>query len=383
MTDWRIPLSVLDYGPEEAEAAQRVIASKWLSMGAEVMAFEQEFAAMQSCSHAQAVSSATAGLHLAIHAIGIGPGDEVIQPAINFVASANMTLAAGATPVFADICSLAEPTIDPREVERLITPRTKAIIPMHFGGNLCRMTELLELCKGRGIAVIEDSCHAIGAMYHDPRRRAPHGVMAGSIGDIGTFSFYANKNLACGEGGMVVTNRDDLAESMHVLRSHGMTRSSWERHHGRTASYDIVQPGFNYRMDELHAALGRTQLAKLLPGNARRLQLLARYRDGLRSDERWTMVFADALDHSSGHLMVVVAPDTDARLRAVHALREAGIQSSMHYPSIVEFSGFRGLFPAELANTHQFAHRAITLPLHPGLQPEHVDEIVQVLRAVK
>ena len=137
MTDWRIPLSVLDYGAEEADAAQRVIASKWLSMGPEVLAFEREFAAMNSAQHAFAVSSATAALHLAIHAIGIGPGDEVIQPAINFVASANMTIAAGATPVFADICSLAEPTLDPHEVERLITPRTKAIIPMHYGGNLC------------------------------------------------------------------------------------------------------------------------------------------------------------------------------------------------------------------------------------------------------
>ena len=383
MTDWRIPLSVLDYGTEEAEATQRVIASKWLSMGAEVMTFEQEFAAMQACGHAQAVSSATAALHLAIHALGIGPGDEVIQPAINFVASANMTIASGATPVFADICSLAEPTIDPREVERLITPRTKAIIPMHYGGNLCRMRELLELCRNRGIALIEDSCHAVGATFHDPEGRAPHGLMAGSIGDIGTFSFYANKNLACGEGGMVVTNRADLAESMQMLRSHGMTRSSWERHHGRAGSYDIALPGFNYRLDELHAALGRAQLAKLLPGNALRRQLLARYRDGLRSAQGWTMVFADAVDHSSGHLMVVVAPDPDARSRAVHALRESGIQSSMHYPSIVEFSGFRGRFPAELPNSHQFAHRAITLPLHPGLQPAEVDEIVHVLRAVK
>lgn len=136
MTDWRVPLSVLDYGVEEADAAQRVIASKWLSMGPEVLAFESEFAALQSARHAYAVSSATAALHLAIHAIGIGPGDEVIQPAINFVASANMTLLAGGTPVFGDICSLAEPTLDPREVERLITPRTKAIIPMHYGGRV-------------------------------------------------------------------------------------------------------------------------------------------------------------------------------------------------------------------------------------------------------
>jgi dTDP-4-amino-4,6-dideoxygalactose transaminase len=382
LSDWRIPLSVLDYGPEETEAAQRVLGSKWLSMGPEVLAFEKEFAAMQSAQHAFAVSSATAALHLAIHAIGIGPGDEVIQPAINFVAAANMTLYAGATPVFAEICSLVEPTLDPRQVERLITPRTKAIIPMHYGGNLSRMSELLELCNRHGIILIEDSCHAIGASYHDPQQRPPHGRMAGSIGDIGTFSFYANKNLACGEGGMIVTNRADIAEKLQMLRSHGMTRSSWERHQGRAGSYDIAMPGFNYRLDELHAALGRAQLAKLLGGNAKRRELLDRYRAGFQGDPHWTMVFADALEHSSGHLMVALAPSNDARTLAVHALRESGIQSSMHYPSILEFSGFRGHFDQTLQLTHEFASRAITLPLHPGLRFEEVDEIVRILRAV-
>jgi dTDP-4-amino-4,6-dideoxygalactose transaminase len=382
LSDWRIPLSILDYGTEESEAAQRVIASKWLSMGPEVLAFEREFGAMQSAQHAFAVSSATAALHLAIHATGIGPGDEVIQPAISFVAAANMTLLAGATPVFADICSLTEPTMDPRQVEQLITPRTKAIIPMHYGGNLCRMSELLDLCQRHDITLIEDSCHAIGARYHDPHGRTPHGVMAGSIGDIGTFSFYANKNLACGEGGMVVTNRSDIAEKLQMLRSHGMTRSSWERHHGRAGSYDIALPGFNYRLDELHAAIGRAQLAKLMVGNARRREVLARYRDGFQSDGHWTMVFADALEHSSGHLMVALAPSAEARSLAVHALRESGIQSSMHYPSILEFSGFRGRFPQTLPLTHEFASRAMTLPLHPGLQYDEVDEIVRILRAV-
>jgi dTDP-4-amino-4,6-dideoxygalactose transaminase len=382
LSDWRIPLSVLDYGSEEAEAAQRVLDSKWLSMGPEVLAFEKEFATMQAAPYAFAVSSATAALHLAIHAIGVGPGDEVIQPAINFVAAANMTLYSGATPVFADICSLTEPTIDPRQVERLITPRTKAIIPMHYGGNLSRMSELLELCNSRGIALIEDSCHAIGARYHDPQQRAPHGLMAGSIGDIGTFSFYANKNLACGEGGMIVTNRADIAEKLQMLRSHGMTRSSWERHQGRAGSYDIALPGFNYRLDELHAALGRAQLAKLLGGNAKRRELLARYRDGFQGDPRWAMVFADALEYSSGHLMVALAPSQDARTLAVHALRESGIQSSMHYPSILEFSGFRERFNQRLEFTHEFATRAMTLPLHPALRFEEVDEIVRILRAV-
>src|SRR5688572_27303759 len=144
-------------------------------MGAEIAAFEREFAEMLSARHAYAVSSATAALHLAMHAINLRPGDEVIQPAINFVASANMTLLAGATPVFADICSLAQPTLDPKHVEQLITARTKAIIPMHYGGNLARMSELKQLCKQHGLSMIEDSCHAVGAAYHDPQGREPHG----------------------------------------------------------------------------------------------------------------------------------------------------------------------------------------------------------------
>ncbi|WP_161966033.1 DegT/DnrJ/EryC1/StrS family aminotransferase [Steroidobacter cummioxidans] len=382
MADWRVPLSVLDYGVEEADAAQRVIASKWLSMGPEVAAFEREFAEMQSARHAYAVANATAALHLAMHAIDIGPGDEVIQPAINFIASANMTLLAGATPVFADICSLAEPTLDPAHVERLITPRTKAIVPMHYGGNLARMSELVELCKRHGLALIEDSCHAVGAAYHDAQGRAPHGVMAGSIGDLGTFSFYANKNLACGEGGMLVTNRDDLGDRIQMLRSHGMTRSSWERHQSR-AGYDIARPGFNYRLDELHAAIGRAQLGKLLAGNQRRRDLLARYREGLQGAERWIMVFAEQIEHSSGHLMVVVADSTEMRAKAVETLRESGIQTSMHYPSILEFSGFRDRFRTPLELTQEFSNRAITLPLHPGLRTEHVDEITHLLRAIQ
>lgn len=381
MTEWRVPLSVLDYGVEEAAAAQRVIGSKWLSMGPEVLAFEREFASLQNCKHAYAVSSATAALHLAMHAIGLGPGDEVIQPGINFVAAANMTLLAGGTPVFAEICSLAEPTVDPQHVEQLITSRTKAIVPMHYGGNLARMRELLAICKRHGLMLIEDSCHALGASYHDERGRPPHRAMAGSIGDIGTFSFYANKNLACGEGGMLVTDRDDFCERIQMIRSHGMTRSSWERH-GRAGSYDVALAGFNYRLDELHAAIGRAQLAKLLDGNARRRQLLARYRDGLRGDERWTLVFADRVEYSAGHLMVVVADSSEMRARAVQALRDIGVQTSMHYPSILEFSGFRERFTAHLELTHQFAKRAITLPLHPNLSAEHVDEIVHTLRAL-
>jgi dTDP-4-amino-4,6-dideoxygalactose transaminase len=382
LTNWRVPLSDLDYDSDEANAVQRVIASKWLSMGPEVQAFEQEFAAMQEAEHALAVSSATAGLHLALLALGVGAGDEVIQPALNFVAVANMTVAIGATPIFADICSLDEPTIDPSEAERLISPRTKAVVVMHYGGALCRMAELTELCTARGVAIVEDACHAVGVAYHDARNRWPNGVMAGSIGDISAFSFFSNKNIASGEGGMVVTNRADLAERVRLLRSHGMTTLTWDRHKGHAASYDVVNPGYNYRLDELHAALGRAQLKKLERNNQRRRNLLASYRDAVQSLAGWTMPFADAIEFSSGHLMVIVAPNPEIRERAVQALRQSGIQTSMHYPCVAGFTGFAGGSDKNLELTRQFTRRAITLPLYPTLDPDQINKIVEFLRAV-
>jgi len=382
LADWRVPLSDLDFSSEEMDAVKRVVLSKWLSMGPEVQAFETEFGAMQGARHALAVANASAGLHLAFLALQLGPGDEIIQPALNFVATANMTMAVGATPVFADIVDLTEPTIDPGHVERLITSRTKAVVVMHYGGNLCRMAELAELCRDRGLALIEDACHAIGARYHDAGQRPPHGVMAGSIGDISAFSFFANKNMATGEGGMVITNRDDLAERVRLLRSHGMSSLTWDRHKGHASSYDVVANGYNYRLDELHAAIGRAQLAKLQRNNERRLRLLSQYRDCLQLLAGWMMPFADSVDHSSGHLMVVLAPTSEIRNRAVGALREARIQSSMHYPCIPDFSAFRQERTDGVKSTRQFTERAITLPLFPTMTPDQVRATVGCLHSV-
>ena len=367
MLSWNIPLSDLDYDQEEMDAVARVLRSKWLSMGPEVESFEREFAALQGARYALAVSNATAGLHLAFLAAEIGPGDEVIQPALNFVAAANMTIASGATPIFADIISLAEPTIDPADVDRLITPRTKAVVVMHYGGNLCRMAELLTLCRKRNLFLIEDACHAVGARYHDALGRPPHGSMAGSIGELGTFSFFANKNIVTGEGGMVVTNREDLAAKVRLLRSHGMTSLTWDRHRGHASTYGVVSHGYNYRLDELHGALGRTQLKKLLGNNERRRQLLDSYKNVIDSLDGWIMPFGDFIEASAGHLMVAVAPTAEARAQAINRLRLAGVQSSMHYPCIADFEAFAKERTRPLPITREFVSRAITLPLYPTM----------------
>lgn len=380
MSEWRIPLSDLNYSEDEEAAMLRVLRSRWLSMGPEVQAFETEFAEFLGLKHAIAVANGTAALHLSFLALELEAGAEIIQPPINFVAAANMTLAIGAVPVFADIIGLDEPTIDPAEIECKITPRTKAVVVMHYGGYLSRMTEIREVCERHSLFLIEDACHAIGATYLDPFERPPHGKMAGCLGDVACSSFFSNKNLAVGEGGMVVTDKDPLAERLRLLRSHGMTTLTWDRHKGHASSYDVVLHGYNYRLDELRATLGRCQLRKLTEGNRRRSELVAAYRRNLTVLPGWTVPFAAYTGDSAFHLMVVVAPDEKTRLRVTRVLREARIQTSLHYPCLADFTAFRRFRADGLANSRSFARRTITLPLFPGMTVSQVGEICSLIR---
>lgn len=379
MSDWQVPLSDLDYGSEEAEAALRVLQSKWLSMGPEVETFEREFAALLGVKHALAVANGTAAIHLAYLALDLGPGAEIIQPAINFVASANMTRAVGAQPVFADIISLEQPTIDLAEIERHITPQTRAVMVMHYGGHFCQMAEIASLCQRHGLALIEDACHAVGARYAGPDGSAVTGRAAGSIGDIGCFSFFSNKNLAVGEGGMVTTDRDDLAERLRRFRSHGMTTLTWDRHRGHAASYDVTVSGFNYRIDEVRAALGRVQLAKLALNNARRAELVARYRSALAGTPGLSLTFntVESPEHCSYHIFpVVLAPEVD-RARLMSYLRQQGVQSSMHYPPIHQFSAFsESCASLSLPVSEEFGRREVTLPLFPTMTDSQLKTVI-------
>jgi dTDP-4-amino-4,6-dideoxygalactose transaminase len=379
MSEWSIPLSDLDYGAEEEAAALRVLRSGWLSLGPEVRAFEEEFASFMGAKHAIAVSNATAGLHLSYLALGLGPGDEIIQPALNFTAAANMTVAVGATPIFADIVGLNEPTIDPADIEHRITPRTKAVVVMPYGGYHCRMAEICDLCQQHNLALIEDACHAIGARYLHPQERLPHGRMAGNLGDAGSFSFFSNKNLVTGEGGMVVTDRDDVAERLRLLRSFGMTTISWDRHKGHASSYDVVLNGYNYRLDELHAALGRVQLKKLNRNNAIRKQLTTAYHRNLTSLPDWVLPFADYSGDSSCHLMVIVSPDEGTRARVAKTLKEARIQTSLHYPCLPDFEAFKEFKGEGLDRTRSFAKRVLTLPLFPTMTVSQVEQVCSTI----
>lgn len=366
---WKVPLSDLDYGAEEYRAAHEVLENGWLSMGETTERFEGAFAEYIGVKHAIAVSNATAALHLANLVLGIGAGDEVIVPSLTFVATASAPAHTGATPIFADITSEDDLSVSAESIAAKITSRTKAIIVMHYGGYFCDMTAILGVARERGIAVIEDAAHAPGSELN--------GKKAGSWGDIGCFSFFANKNLVTGEGGMIVTNRDDLADRIRLLRSHGMTSLTWDRHTGHAHSYDVIALGFNYRIDEIRSMLGLTQLKKLEANNTKRRSLVKRYQSRLSDLQGIGFPYKSHRGVSAAHLFpVLLAPNID-RTRFIEAMHAQGVQTSIHYPPVHQFSHFRQLAnPPRLPVTEQVASLEVTLPLYPTMDSERLELVV-------
>jgi dTDP-4-amino-4,6-dideoxygalactose transaminase len=367
---WRITLADVTVGPEEHEAVRRVLDSGWLSMGPETERFETAFAAATGAPHALAVANGTAALHLAAVALGIGPGDEVICPSLTFVASAAAMRQAGADVVLADSTSLDDFSLDPAEVERLAGPRTKAIVVVHYGGWPADMEALLAIARERGLLVIEDAAHALGAELG--------GAACGTIGDAGCFSFFPNKNMTTGEGGAVTFRDEEAAVRARQLRSHAMTTLTWDRHRGHAASYDVVGVGFNYRIDELRAALGTVQLGRLPAMNSARAALVERYRHNLEGHETLQMPYSGHRGTSGHHLAPVLAPSFEHRERVRTALLAARIQTSVHYPAIHRFSSYAG---PSLPRAEAITDRVVTLPLHPKLNVAQVDEVCELALA--
>ncbi|MFZ3069929.1 MAG: DegT/DnrJ/EryC1/StrS family aminotransferase [Anaerolineaceae bacterium] len=372
---WRVPLADVNFGPEEEAAVAAVIRSGWLTMGSVTQAFEQEFAAFVGSKHALAVTNATAALHLACLALGVGPGDEVIVPSLTFVASVNAIRYTGAVPLFADIESLDWLDISPNSIEEAITDRTKAIMVVHYAGYACDMPAILEIAHQHHLAVIEDAAHAVGASLNE---RA-----LGTWGQIGCYSFFGNKNLTTGEGGMLVTNDDKLAEKSRILRSHGMTTLTWDRHQGHASTYDVVDLGYNYRIDEMRSAMGRVQLGRIPSGNARRTEIVTLYRELLADlAPQIKIPFSEARGLSSYHIMPVLLPEGADRQAFMAGMKDAGIQTSWHYPPAHTFSIYAKEWQARgktLPVTEAVAAREVTLPLYPTMTEEQVRWVVEAI----
>ncbi len=374
---WKVCLSDIDFGPEELNRVHEVLASKWLSMGDVTREFESRFAEYLGVRHAFLVANGTAALHLANLAVGIGPGDEVIVPSLTFVATANASVYCGATPVFVDIVGPDDLNLSVEDVQKKIGPSTKAIVVLHYGGYMADVTSIRRLAQERNLAVIEDAAHAPGAVRDNAK--------AGSVGKVACFSFFSNKNLVTGEGGAVVTNDDDIAEEIRLLRSHGMTSLTYERHKGHAFSYDVVRLGYNYRASEITAALALVQLEKLERNNARRLSLTQTYRERLAAYEDVLVPFESHDGTPSCHIMpTLLAPEMD-RGQVMALMRERGIQTSIHYPPIHRFTSYRdrsGSPDGSLIMTEDVAGRELTLPLHPLMTETDVETVTSALAEV-
>lgn len=369
---WKVQLFELNYDELEVQAVEEVVRSGWITMGPKTSEFESAFQAQLDGHMCTAVSSGTAALHLAVLALGLQPGDEVIVPALTFVADANAVRMVGAVPVFADCESMENWNIGVESIRQRITERTRAVICVHYAGYACRMTELRALCDEYGLALVEDVAHAPGGTHGDRP--------LGTIGDVGCFSFFTNKNLSVGEGGMVAVGDPDLDSRIRLLRSHGMTTLTLDRHEGRAISYDVLQPGLNYRIDEMRAALGLVQLTKLANANRHRAELTAQYHEILDEVEGLQRPFRDYEPGvNTYHIYPVILDERLDRDSLIGALRTRGIQASIHYPTIPGFTAYSSEDPATTPLATEIAKRELTLPLYPTMGSDKVELVCEAI----
>jgi len=375
-----LPFHQPSLGVEEEASLLETVRSGWITTGPRTKAFEHALAAYVGAAHAVAVNSCTAALHLALEAVGVGAGDEVITSPITFASTANVVVHRGAAPVFADV----QPetiNIDPAALDAAITPRTKAVIPVHLAGQPCDMRRVSDVSARHGLTVIEDAAHAIGAEYDN--------VRVGGHGRIACFSFYATKNITSAEGGALTTSDADLADRVAIMSLHGISRDAWKRY--STAGYrhwDIVYPGYKYNMFDLQAALVLPQLAKIEQFWARRVELKARLDAGLATiPEIRTYHPVGDVKHAHHLYPIVVLTE---RLRAdrdtiMNAIQAENIGVGVHFRAVhlhpyyqERWSFRRGMFP----NAEYYSDRTISLPLYPKMSDRDADDVVDVVRKV-
>jgi len=374
----QVPFFRPDIGEAEIAAVVDTIRSGWLTVGPKTQAFERAFAGALGAEHAIAVSSCTAALHLALDALDLEPDDEVITSTLTFTATGASILHAGAKPVLAD-CTADTLNLDPRDVARKITRRTKAIVPVHFAGHPVAMDEILSLASQHGLKVIEDAAHALPAKYR--------GRAIGTISDMTAFSFYATKNLTTGEGGMLTTADADLAARLQSRRLHGMSRDAWNRYSGAGSwRYDVSYPGFKYNMTDTAAAMGLVQLERLPSLAAKRRYLAEAYTRGL-SDVEGLQLPVELPEVESGwHLYVIrLRPEqlTIDRDTMIERLKERGVGTSVHFIPLHLHSYYRDalqLKPEDLPVASAAAETILSLPFFTLMTDAEVDYVLDVVR---
>jgi dTDP-4-amino-4,6-dideoxygalactose transaminase len=378
-----LPFAKPDIGPAEIEAASAAIRSGWVTTGPKTKEFEQAFVQyLGGCGlEGIAVNSATAGLHLALEALGIGPGDEVIAPTLTFTATVEVVRYLGADPVLVDVDPVTL-NIDPAKVRAAITPATRAIMPVHYGGLACPMGEILAIARENGLKVVEDAAHALSTTWQ--------GQLVGQLqSDVTVFSFYANKTITTGEGGMAVTRDPAIAQRMRVMRLHGMNRDAFDRFTSKTPAwyYEVVAPGFKYNMTDIAAAMGVEQLARLPSFVERREYLAARYRQQLAPLPLILPADAPTGDTHAWHLYVIRLQE-GARLDrdgVIQALSDRGIGTSVHYVPLHRHPYWRNryqLTPQMFPHADEAYQSMISIPLFTAMSDAEQDRVISALHEV-
>lgn len=366
---YKIPLFELNYDLEEENAIIETLRSKWISTGPKTEEFEQNFSEMLNVKYALATSNCTVALHLALIVAGIKKGDEVLCPSLTFAATVNAIRYVGAKPIFVDIKSIDDLNISPDDIKNKISKNSRAILIMHYGGFACDMDEIIGIAKKYNLKIIEDSCHGPLSEYK--------GKKLGTIGDIGCFSFFSNKNMSTGEGGMLVTNNRAFFEKAKLLRSHGMTTLSYERSKGHSTGYDIINIGYNYRMDDIRASLGIVQLTKIVKDIMGRGIVRDLYIKHLEKINEISIPFKDRTEYSSNYIFPILINKLN-RDNLRQELDRHGIQTSFHYPPVHKFSHY-SKYTTTLPITDYVADRLITLPMYSNLKKEKIEYIYKSL----
>jgi dTDP-4-amino-4,6-dideoxygalactose transaminase len=379
-----IPFHVPSIGEEEIEEVADTLRSGWITTGPKTARFEADFARYLGCRHTLAVNSATAGMHLALAAAGIGPGDEVITTPLTFCATANVIIQVGATPVLADVAT--DGNIDPASIAERITPRTKAILPVHLAGKPCDMDAIWGLAERHGLRVIEDAAHATETQY---RGLPLASERAARQSDAVAFSFYATKNLTTGEGGMVATNSAALAERMRVLCLHGISKDAWNRYAEKGKwYYQVLESGFKYNLGDIQSSIGIHQLRKLEDFAAARRRLVALYREELAEVEEVELPEESADGRHAWHLFAIRLRLDKLRIdRAefIAELQRQGVGASVHFiplPLHPFFARWADLPENQCPRALALYERLISLPLYPALAEEQVRAVARTVRQI-